>query len=394
MSITVPDDRIFTLNDQPLRHDGEYVLYWMISNRRLHWNFSLDRAVALANELNKPLVILEALRCDHRWASDRIHRFVIQGMRENQQFAQSSDCSIHSYVEPSKGAGKGLLQELSRKACAVITDYFPCFFLPRMTQKAAQKIAVRVESIDSNGLYPLQKVEREFTTAASLRRHLQKTIRPHLKQLPQADPLSLRQNKTLTDIGGVEERWPSADFDALLSPDGLRDLPIDHSVRPIRNKGGRSAAVQRKKAFLTSKINRYHSDRNQIENTAASGLSPYLHFGYVSAHELWADIQQQERWSEAKLPEKATGSREGWWNMSPGAEALMDELITWRELGYIFCHRHLDDYDKLSSLPDWALKTIAEHKDDPRPVTYTLQQLEQAQTHDELWNCAQRRSAG
>ena len=83
-------------------------------------------------------------------------------------------------------------------------------------------------------------------------------------------------------------------------------------------------------------------------------------------------------------------SKGGCWGLSENAEAFLDQLITWRELGYVFTHRNPRDYDKLSSLPQWALTTIEEHKDDPRPFTYTLAQLERAQTHDPIWNAAQR----
>ena len=75
--------------------------------------------------------------------------------------------------------------------------------------------------------------------------------------------------------------------------------------------------------------------------------------------------------------------------MSPHGEAFLDEMITWRELGYNFAYHHPDTYDQLSSLPDWAKKTISEHKDDPRPTQYTLEELAHAKTHDNVWNAAQ-----
>lgn len=55
----------------------------MIASRRLHFNFALDRALEHCSALSKPLVILEALRIGYRWANDRIHRFVIDGMADN-----------------------------------------------------------------------------------------------------------------------------------------------------------------------------------------------------------------------------------------------------------------------------------------------------------------------
>ena len=388
--LNVPQNRILSLNEREIQNEGEFVLYWMVSNRRLQWNFSLDHAIQQANLLGKPLVIIEALRCDYQWASDRIHQFIVQGMKDNQSLASAEGLSYYCYVEPTKGAGKGLIHQLAQRACMVVTDYFPCFFLPAMVRKTAQKISVRMDAVDSNGLFPLQEANREFTTAASFRRHLQKTLVPFLAQVPTEQPYQHLKNKSLVSLEDIEQRWPRPDFGALLGQGGLKHLPIDHDVHPIALHGGRKAGVQRRDVFLQTKMNRYHSDRNQVDNGAASGLSPYLHFGYISVHELWCEIRRMEAWTSSKLPPKATGSRAGWWNMSAGTEALLDELITWRELGYVFCHRHLDDYDQLSSLPDWAQKTIEEHKDDPRQTTYTLQQLEDAQTHDEVWNCAQR----
>ena len=130
-------DRVRVLVDRPPRAGGEFVLYWMIAQRRLGWNFALDRAIAWAEELGKPLVVLEALRCDYRWASDRIHRFVIEGMAENARRAAGKRLLYVPYVEPEVGAGKGLLRALSQRACVIVTDDFPCFFLPRMVEAAA-----------------------------------------------------------------------------------------------------------------------------------------------------------------------------------------------------------------------------------------------------------------
>jgi deoxyribodipyrimidine photo-lyase len=75
--------------------------------------------------------------------------------------------------------------------------------------------------------------------------------------------------------------------------------------------------------------------------------------------------------------------------MRPEAESFLDQLVTWRELGYNLCS-HRDDYDHYASLPDWAKHTLAVHASDERPYLYSLEQFEQAATHDPLWNAAQR----
>jgi deoxyribodipyrimidine photo-lyase len=98
---------------------------------------------------------------------------------------------------------------------------------------------------------------------------------------------------------------------------------------------------------------------------------------------------RREKWSPDKLSAKAAGKRAGWWGMSEPAEAFLDQLITWRELGYNFCSKR-DDYDQYDSLPDWARATLAKHAGDPRPIVYSRDELTAAATHDPLWNAAQR----
>src|SRR5262245_61372212 len=128
----VPAVRIRSANQAAVNPGGRFVLYWMIAQRRTEWNFALDRALEWARQLRKPLVVLEALRCDYRWASDRLHQFVIQGMVDNARRFAGKAATYYPYVEPRQGAGQGLLATLVGDACLVVTDEYPCFFLPRM----------------------------------------------------------------------------------------------------------------------------------------------------------------------------------------------------------------------------------------------------------------------
>lgn len=75
-------------------------------------------------------------------------------------------------------------------------------------------------------------------------------------------------------------------------------------------------------------------------------------------------------------------------DMSPAAEGFLDELITWRELGYNFAS-HRKDYDQYESLPEWARKTLHEHAKDGRERLYSLEEFAAAKTHDSLWNGAE-----
>ena len=173
---TVPAIRIQACNSQPIRGDGEYVLYWMIASRRMHWNFALDRAIEWCAKLRKPLLIFEALRRDFPWAQDRIRRFVIDGMSANSQAVPTSKALYYPYVESEANQGKGLLAALAARAAVVVTDDFPCYFLPKMVAAAASHLPVLLEQVDSNGLLPLRASPKEFSTAYAFRRFLQKNL--------------------------------------------------------------------------------------------------------------------------------------------------------------------------------------------------------------------------
>ena len=381
--------RVRAMNDRAARRDGKYVLYWMIAARRPAWNDALDRAVEWARALDRPLIVLEPLRVGYRWASDRFHRFVLEGMADNAAAFDGTGVLYHPYVEPRAGDGRGLLEAFARDACVVVTDDYPTFFLPRMVAAAAAELDVLLEAVDGNGLLPLRDGAGSFARAFDFRRHLQKTGREHVARAPRKAPRfgDLPPRERLP--AGIADRWPRA-TDALLAGDtgALAALPIDHAIPPAPLRGGHREGRARLKAFTDERLADYGSGRNTPDDDASSGLSPWLHFGHLSAHEVFAAVARAESWSPAKLGDDARGKREGWWGTSASAEAFLDELVTWRELGYRWC-AHEDGHEDYDALPAWARETLEDHERDPRPHVYTLEQFEAAATHDDLWNAAQ-----
>ena len=140
--------------------------------------------------------------------------------------------------------------------------------------------------------------------------------------------------------------------------------------------------------FIKRKLVDYTELRNQPEQNVSTGLSPYLHFGHISAHEIFEKAIATEDWTADCTAETSTGSSTGWWGTSAALESFLDQLITWREIGYNMCAQR-GDYDQFESLPDWAQKTLRQHADDPREHIYSLEEFESANTHDPLWNAAQ-----
>ncbi|MCB9566276.1 MAG: deoxyribodipyrimidine photolyase [Myxococcales bacterium] len=384
-----PPLRVRAANDAPIRGDAEYVLYWMIGARRPTSSFALDRALAHARALGRPLVVFEALRAGYRWASDRHHRFILDGMASNQRAFAGAPVTYLPYVEPEPGAGSGLLAALASRAAVVVTDEAPGFFLPAMIEAAAPRLPVRLEVIDGCGLLPLRATDAVFPSAHALRRFLHRTLPAHLGEWPAADPLAGLELPRLRSPLPLGERWAPAD-PALLAgdPAALARLPIDHAVGPGALPGGATAGAEHLQRFVHERLPRDASARAHPDDDAQSGLSPYLHYGHVGAHQVVRLLLGRERWSADRLG-KPSGSKAGWWGLSADTEAFLDELVTWRELGFNMASKR-DDFDRYASLPGWAQATLAAHADDRREHLYGLDALAEARTHDPLWNAAQR----
>ena len=145
--MTVPAERIRVLRDVPVRADRAFVVHWMTTSRRDRYNPALERAGQLARELGKPVLVLEPLRCDYPFASDRLHAFLLQGTADLAR--RLAGRALHyPYIEPRPGEGRGLLAEVARHACAVVADDHPGSFFPRMLEAAAKQVDVRLEAVE------------------------------------------------------------------------------------------------------------------------------------------------------------------------------------------------------------------------------------------------------
>jgi len=386
-----PPDRLRVLNEAPLRPKGSHVLYWMVGFRRPRWNFSLEHAASLADSLGKPLVVLEALRVGYPWASDRFHQFVLDGMRANAAYFAKKNVFHFPYVEAKAGEGRGLLSALAKDACVIVSDDYPTFFIPKMQEAAASRLDARVELVDSNGLFPMRATEKVFSRAFDFRRHLQRELPKHLGAQPLADPVDAlapipkKARENLAALAG--KKWLRASEDVLLGKT-LASLPIDHAVPAADLVGGFEAGEARIHEFFAGDIDRYGEERSHPDAQVASGLSPWLHFGHVSTHQIFDELTKNEGWSADQLSTKVNGAREGWWGMSSTAESFIDELVTWREVGFNMC-AHRNDYDQYESLPAWARASLELHESDERAYLYSLEQLAASETHDPIWNAAQ-----
>ncbi len=382
--------RVRKVNRAAPRPEGDFVLYWMIAHRRLEWNHALERAVDWARALDRPLLIFEALRAGYRWASPRLHRFCIDGMAEHAERLEGSRVGYFPWVEPEPGAGKGLLEALAARAAVVVTDEFPSFFIPRMVEAAGEKLGVRLEAVDANGLLPIARHGQRFISAYLFRRHLQRVLPEHLSDLPREHPLTGDPLRPFAGIPTeVAERWPATPRASLERGSGLiESIGLDAGVQAVPARGGRKGGLERLERFLQEGLPGYAEGRKHPDEGHPSGLSPWLHWGHIASHEVVRRVLASEEWNPSRLGGDAKGARQGWWGASADVEAFLDQIVTWRELGYGTAWND-PDHERYESLPDWALATLDEHRDDPRPHLYDLEAFEEARTHDPIWNAAQ-----
>jgi deoxyribodipyrimidine photo-lyase len=148
-------------------------------------------------------------------------------------------------------------------------------------------------------------------------------------------------------------------------------LNIDRSVPAVDRffKGGTSQAKKIFSNFIRSRLKNYAKNSNQPQTDDISYMSMYLHFGQISPLYLALRVNKADH------------------RLGSAKAAFLEELIVRRELAANFVYYHRD-YDNFDCLPDWSRNTLADHRKDRRPYTYTLKQLEDAETHDSYWNAA------
>jgi len=365
----VADLRIHAAEQPPPRTNGELVLYWMQTTQRVQYNFALEFAIEQANQLRLPVLVYHGLRHDYPWASDRIHTFILETVGDLYHDFEARGIQYVFYLERTgddadarRGAGKpSPLVDLARRAALVTTDFFPTFIVPRQIKALRAKVNTPILAVDSATVVPMKYFEREHATAVGFRPRLMGALPEFLRPLEGAEPRIGRKVEV-----PFEPTTPTHDGIPAL----VASCDIDHNVPPARTlRGGPGAARRRLDHFIESGLPRYEDDRGDPNEDATSMLSPYLHFGNISPHEVV--LRAREAGPPAQFAK------------------FQDELLTWREISHNFVY-HNRRHRTVDSIPRWAREELRKGEADPRPVIYSEEEMELGQTGDELWNAAQR----
>lgn len=347
------------------RAGGEYVLYWMQATHRFEDNWALRYAVLQADAMGKPLLIHQGLDPTYEHANDRIHTVILENAKALHRRAASLGLRYQFMLRRRRDDDRRVVDRLAARAALVVTDLFPTAGIAERTARFAERCPVRVVEVESHCIVPYGNFVKEEYAARTIRPKIAKVLDHALEPVEDRGPRASFPASLWASLD-----VPRLDLDALDVAAAVASCEIDHAVPAVPFASGLDGARARLAAFCADGIADYAERRNEPSDTdGSSRLSPYLHFGQISAAEVLRTV-------------RATGHK-------ASAEKFADELVTWRELAFNFCVRN-PNYGKLKGLPDWVHRSMEKHKDDPREAIYSLEQLEQAETHDEFWNAAQR----
>ena len=351
--------RVLVRRGGPPRRDGRCVVYWMQRAMRAVENSALDVAIEAANRLELPVVIYFGVVPNYPNANLRHYHFLQQGLRSVAEHAAARGIGLVVRRAPATLAA--FLEET--RAALLIGDENPCREPERWRHVLAGRISIPFWTVDADVIVPSRLFNRSFALLHHFRPKLRAELPHFLTALPKVEPLhAWRSPKNLVSFPLDEEITTGfSHLDRTI-------LPVDAFL------GGTHAALKRLREFVDHDLARYDENRNRPERDGTSRLSPYLHFGNIGP--LTIALAVQKAVTSGKIPSAAT-------------ETFLEQLIGWRELSVLFV-RHEPNYDNWECAAPWARRTLIEHAADPRPYRYTLAQLERAETHDELWNAAQR----
>jgi deoxyribodipyrimidine photo-lyase len=356
-------ERVQLLNDKSANPGGKYVLYWMQMFKRAEFNHALNFAIRQANERRLPLLVYEGLKYYYPWASDRIHTFILEGVAEKRKAFEKLGIRYVFYLQKDENSPRDTVARIAQDAALLVTDDFPCFIIPKHNEAIVRKAEIPVYAVDSNGVIPLSRFEKEEYGAYTIRPKIKRILHEYLKPF--------EEEKIKIKAADLKIDCPETEVTEKNIAQLVSECAIDHSVKPSPvYHGGTANGRKRLKKFLKEILPDYDEARNKPEKDGSSRLSSYLHFGFLSPLEIALAVK------ESDAPPKSK-------------DAFLEELIVRRELSYNFT-RFNQDYDSLKALPEWVHKTMREHIDDKRPKIYSLEELERGETADELWNAAQR----
>ncbi len=326
------------------------VIYWMSRDQRINDNRALAYAQLIALEKKKPLEIIFCLAENFLGATLRQFAFMLRGLDELSQKAKTLNINFHLLKGDIPEAISNYANLID--ADSLIVDFDPLRIKRKWKKDTAQRLDCPMIEVDAHNLVPCRIAsDKEEFAAYTIRPKIKKLMSEFIGKTPQIikHPFGEPQHSVVLDY----------------------DLSIYNNEVTISAKyePGETAAINALRKFISNRANNYADKRNEPSLNFQSGLSPYIHFGQISAERIYTEINNSDINTESK-------------------DAFIEELTIRKELADNFCFYNAN-YDNFSGFKKWAQESLNFHREDVRNYIYNLEQFEFANTHDEYWNAAQ-----
>lgn len=341
------------------------ILYWMHREQRLQDNYTLLEAQAQAIAQKQSLVIVFCIGGEGFLVSKRQLQFMKQGFVE--LYKESARWNIPFIVLEGNPVDTLPLFATKLGVGRVFTDFNPLKQVRREQEAVMHKLGLPFVIVDAHNIVPCKQASPKLEFGAyTIRPKIHKQLDNYLQEFPplREHPIQKVECMEALKIEAVETKRFMENV----------EMEPDFSIL-----SGEKQALQVMKNFIHHKLSRYDQRNNPCEDVC-SGLSPYLHFGQISALRVALEVQK-DFWQQT---DKTQNMKE----YTTMKDSFLEELIVRRELSDNYCFYN-PNYDAFEGFPNWAQITLNAHRADKRTHMYSLEVFEQARTHDLLWNSAQ-----
>lgn len=349
------NNRITPLNDIPGR-DGKCIVYWMQSSLRLSDNPALALAIGEANARRLPLLVFFSIDPSIPMANERNFTFALESLAEVVRGLPGVNASLCLRIGRATDNAVAVCREAD--AALLITDESHLQEGARRRGSVAGRVNVPALQVDANVVVPVRLIPQEQYAAYAIRPKLLRLLGNYLQPFDRSkvnagQPVDIRSDLDAIDIRKV-----------------LPDLELPR-VKPSQlYRGGEHRAQSALREFVDRKLDGFAENRNRPDRHGTSDMSPYLRFGCISPVSMLKQVID---------------------SCGPKGDisAFVEEAFVRRELAENFTFYN-PGYRSLACLPEWARRTLSEHRADRREVLFSLEELEAGVTGEALWDASQR----
>jgi deoxyribodipyrimidine photo-lyase len=330
------------------------VVYWMSRDQRADDNWALLYSQNLALELESPLIVIFCVVPEFLNAAYRQYYFMIEGLKSLKSKLENKNIEFHLLIGSPEDKIPEFIEDNS--ITAIVTDFDPLKIKKQWKQSVLNKTNISFYEVDAHNIVPCQYASNKQEWAAyTFRPKINRLLEEFLDEFPE-----LQQHPYKRALNKIGINWNKI----------FENINADKRVEPVSwIKSGEEHALAMLNDFIENKLDKYAELRNDPTLDFQSNMSPYLHFGQISGQRIALEVLKSKKNEDSK-------------------KAYLEELIVRRELADNFCFYN-QNYDKFEAFPDWAKSSLNEHREDPRIPIFSLEDFEQENTYDNLWNASQ-----